>query len=307
VPTISVIIPTYNAEGTILETIESVQKQTFDDFEIIVINDGSTDQTVELVNSIADERLRIFSYENGGVSVARNRGLSQATGEFIAFLDADDLWSPDKLELQLAALRRHPEAGVAYSWTSYFMNGQEGALFPGKSVFFEGNVYTKLLVENFLANGSNPLVYQKAIESVGEFDPVLTIGEDWEFYLRLAARWSFVVVPKHQIFYRQSSGSATSKIEEIERQMLVMFEKAFQTAPPEYQYLKNQSLAWLYEYCTQQHLKNVTDLSGVNKAGLKLWKAICLHPQILLGDYAQRLTRRLIKKWILEARSVASK
>jgi glycosyltransferase involved in cell wall biosynthesis len=298
-PTISVIIPTYNAEHTILETLKSVQEQTFRDFEIIVIDDGSKDRTVELVNGITDERLTILSYENGGVSVARNRGISQANGEFIAFLDADDLWSPDKLELQLAALQRHPEAGVAYSWTSYFMDGQEDALFPGKPVFFEGDVYTKLLVENFLANGSNPLICRKAIESVGEFDPVLTIGEDWEFYLRLAARWSFVMVPKHQIFYRQSSGAASSKIEEIERQMLVMFEKTFQTAPPEYQYLRNHSLAWLYEYCTQQYLQYSTDLSGINKAGQKLWKAICLHPPILLGDYAQNLLRWFIKRWIL--------
>ena len=116
-PTISIVIPAYNAERTILETIKSVQKQTFSDFEIIVINDGSTDRTLELVLSVEEPRLKIFSYQNGGVSVARNRGISHATGEFIAFLDADDLWTSDKLELQLAGLKQHPEAGIAYSWT----------------------------------------------------------------------------------------------------------------------------------------------------------------------------------------------
>jgi glycosyltransferase involved in cell wall biosynthesis len=119
-PTISVIIPTYNAERTVLKTVESVQKQTFSDIEIIIINDGSTDRTLELVQSIKDQRLKIFSYENGGLPVARNRGISQATGEFISFVDADDLWTPDKLELQLTALQQHPEAGADYSWTSYF-------------------------------------------------------------------------------------------------------------------------------------------------------------------------------------------
>ncbi|MBD1809591.1 glycosyltransferase [Microcoleus sp. FACHB-SPT15] len=296
-PTVSIITPAYNAERTILETIESVQKQTYSDFELIIIDDGSKDRTVELVQSIKDERLKVFSYENGGVCVARNRGLPHATGEFIAFIDADDLWTPDKLELQLAALREHPEAGVAYSWT-YFMYEQEGSVVPGKPVSFEGNVYPKLLVENFLAHGSNPLIRRKAIESVGEFDSTFPHCADWDFYRRLALCWPFVVVRKHQIYYRQSSSSMTSKVEGIERQMLAMFEKAFQTAPSEYQYLKNQSLAWLYEYCTQQYLQYSTDLHGINQAGQKLWKAIRLHPPILLDDYAQSLMRWFFKKWI---------
>ncbi len=297
-PKVSIITPAYNAERTILETIESVQNQTFSDFELIIIDDGSKDRTLELVQSVKDERLTVFSYENGGVCVARNRGISHATGEFIAFIDADDLWTPDKLELQLAALQQHPEAGVAYSWT-YFMYDQEDSAVPAKPVFFEGNVYPKLLVENFLAHGSNPLIRRKAIESVGEFDSSFPHCADWDFYRRLSTDWHFVVVPKYQIYYRQSSSSMTSKIDGIERQMLAMFEKAYQTAPSEYQYLRNQSLAWLYEYCTQQYLQYSTDLSGINQAGQKLWKAICMHPPILLGDYAQTLIRWFLKRWIL--------
>src|SRR5690242_20728341 len=99
-PQISVIIPVYNGERTILETIASVQQQTFSDFELIVINDGSTDRTLELLNSVEDPRLKILSYSNGGLPVARNRGISHATGEFITFIDADDLWTSDKLEAQ---------------------------------------------------------------------------------------------------------------------------------------------------------------------------------------------------------------
>lgn len=300
-PTISVVIPAYNAERTVLETVESVQKQTFSDLEIIVIDDGSTDRTLELVQGVIDKRLKIFSYDNGGVATARNRGISHAGGEFIAFLDADDLWTPDKLELQLAALLQNPEAGVAYSWTYFFIDGQE-EISPGKQFFFEGNVYPQLIVENFLANGSNPLIRKKAIDSVGNFDTTFSQCADWDFYLRLAARFPFVSVPSHQIFYRQSLGSMTSqtsKIDGIEKQVLSMLDKAYKTAPAEYQYLKKQSLAWVYEYCTQQYLQYSTDLSGVNQAGQKLWKAICLHPQILLEGYGQSLVRWLIKKWIL--------
>ncbi len=296
--TVSVVIPAYNAERTVLQTVESVQNQTLSNIEIIVINDGSHDRTVELIQGIKDERIKIFSYENGGLPVARNRGISQATGEFISFIDADDMWTPDKLELQLAALQQHPEAGVAYSWTSYFIDGQEESIFPYHPVFFEGNVYNKLLVNNFVASGSNILVHKKAIKSVGEFEPTLKSCEDWDFYIRLAAKWHFVVVPKYQILYRQSSNAMTSKVEVMEKEALRVIERAYQAAPQEYQYLKNQSLAWVYEYCTQQYLKHSTQLSEVNKAGQKLWKAIRLHSPILLGDYAQSLMRSLIKKWI---------
>jgi glycosyltransferase involved in cell wall biosynthesis len=307
-PKISVIIPAYNAERTILETIQSVRQQTFQDFELIIIDDGSKDRTLELLQTIKDDRLKIFSYENGGVAAARNRGIFNANGDYIAFLDADDLWTPDKLESQLAALQQHPEAGVAYSWTYYFMDGQERTLHPGKQLFYQGNVYAQLLVNNFLASGSNPMICRKVIESVGQFDSACTPCEDWDFYLRLAARCFFVVVPKHQILYRQSSNSGSSKVKAVERAGLLTIQKAYQVAPSKLQYLKHQSLAWLYQYCTQQYLKqNVNNIDAVNQARQKLWQAICLHPQILLGDYAQSLTRWLIKKWILEARAVVFK
>ncbi len=298
-PTISVIIPAYNAERTILETIESVQNQTIFDFEIIVINDGSNDQTLNLLQSIQDERLKIFSYENGGLSVARNRGISHATGEFIAFLDADDLWTPDKLELQLAALQQHPEAGVAYSWT-YFMYEQEEYSYADESSFFEGNVYPDLLVRNFLHNGSNPLIRRKAVESVGEFDPACAGSADWDYWLRLAPDWPFVLVPKTQIFYRQSSGSMSYKVEVMEEAAMIVIEKAYQVAPPELHYLKNQSLADIYRYGAQQYIRFRTNsISEIKKAIQKLGMAIRLRPHIIQEEYTRYLLWLLIKKSLL--------
>lgn len=299
-PTISVIIPAYNAEQTILETIKSVRQQTFSDFEIIIINDGSTDQTLKLLQNVEDNRLKIFSYENGGLSVARNRGITHATGEYIAFLDADDLWTPDKLELQLKALQQHSEAGVAYSWT-YFMNEQGTSSYLGVSMFFEGDVQANLLVNNFIASGSNPLIRRQAIESVGDFDPDCAGCADWDYWLRLSAKWHFVVVSKHQIFYRQSSGSMSStKVKHMEDDGLRVIEKTFQTVPAELIFLKNQSLAWFYQYCAQQYLKqDVSNTSALLQAEQKLWTAIRLYPQILLEDYAQNLITWSVKKWIL--------
>jgi GT2 family glycosyltransferase len=292
-PTISVIVPAYNAESTILKTIESVQKQTFSDFELIVINDGSIDRTLELLGTIKDPRIKTFSYNNGGLPVARNRGISHATGDFITFLDSDDLWTQDKLELQLAALQQHPEAGVAYSWT-HFMDEQGESFHAGKPVFFEGNVYAKLLVANFLDSGSNPLIRKQAIESVGKFDPTLGSCEDWDFWLRLAARWPFVVVPKPQILYRKTSGAMSSKIEVMEKYNLIVIERAFQSAPLELQFLKNQSLANLYQFLAHLCLTRISGAGGAEQAAQKLRAAIRLHPGTLLDKKTQVLAIKLL-------------
>lgn len=293
-PTISVIIPAYNAERTITKTIESVQQQTASDFELIVVDDGSSDKTLEIVKGLVDERLKVFSYENAGAAIARNRGLAHSTGEFISFLDADDLWTPDKLELQLAALQKQPEAGVAYSWTS-FIDEEGNLLYLQQPVFYEGNVYPQLLLSNFLVCGSIPLVRRQAIESVGELDPVLKSTHDWDYWLRLAEKWAYVLVPKHQIFYRQVSGSISSKIEVREKYNIMALEKAFQAAPEELQFLKKQSLANVYQHIADLYLTRKSDMDAVKQAGEKLKMAVGFYPKILLNKSSQRL----IVKWML--------
>lgn len=297
-PKISVIIPAYNSEDTILETIKSVQKQTFSDWELIVINDGSTDGTIQLVNEINDSRLKVFSYENGGLSVARNRGITNAKGEFIAFLDADDLWTPDKLELQLEVLRKNPEAGVAYSWT-YFMEEKGEYCHTDRQLFFEGNVFANLLTDNFIANGSNPLIRRQAIESVGEFDASVSGAADWDYWLRLAACWQFVVVPKPQVFYRLSSSSMSSKVEFMEDCQLKVIDKAFRSVPRELQSLKNQSIAFVYQYSLQLYLTKTSSIEGVEKAERTLFKAFQIYPKILLKSKTQKLVVKLIIKKIM--------
>lgn len=297
-PTISIVMPAYNGERTILETLNSLQQQTFSNFEIILINDGSTDRTLEIVNNFKDPRLKIFSYENGGLTAARNRGLSHSTGEFIALLDQDDLWTPDKLELQLAALQKNPEAGVAYSWTS-FMGANKEWFYSGNHVNFEGNVFADLLIDNFLDNGSNPLMRRQAIESIGEFDPVVGPCDDWDYWLRLAAQWSFVLVPKEQIFYRQSSTSLTSKSEVIHNASILVLEKAFKFATQEFQHLRNQCFANIYLYTADLYLRHGRQIQDVNKSAEILWKAIRIYPPALKEKITRQLIRWVIKKWFL--------
>ena len=288
-PKISVVVPAYNSQSTILETIYSVLQQSFSDFELIVIDDGSTDKTLRLLSTVKDARLKVYSYSNGGLPAARNRGIVRATGEFISFIDADDLWTPDKLELQLQALQKNPQAGVAYSWT--ICMGNDGSSFhPGVCDSFQGDVYSKLLVGNFIGSGSNVLIRREAIESVGYFDESLKSCEDWDYWMRLAPKWDFVVVSKPQIIYRLSSGAMSSKLDVMEKYQTLVLEKAFASAPPELQYLKNQGFAYIYLFMTRLSLSRANDVKVVKEASQKLWKAIRFSPKILLSKEAQLLS-----------------
>ncbi|MGD1703493.1 glycosyltransferase [Dapis sp. BLCC M229] len=271
-PLISVIIPAYNSEKTIQETIESVIEQTFDDWELIVVNDGSQDRTLEVVSRIKDPRIKLFSYSNAGASASRNRGFDNSVGQFIAFLDADDLWTTDKLESQLNALQLHPEAAVAYSWTDYI--DESGNFFKqGGRVVFNGDVYSKLLVRNFLENGSNPLIKREAINEVGGFDQSLQGTEDWEIYLRLGKKYHFVAVEKPQILYRFSTNSISSNPFTQEVECLKVIERAFENAPASIQYLKKHSLANIYKYLACKTI----DSQPTQKKGLAVMKLILLY------------------------------
>ncbi|CAD5917263.1 putative glycosyltransferase RBE_0706 [Planktothrix rubescens] len=277
---ISVVIPAYNAEKTIQQTIDSVLNQTFQDFEIIVINDGSTDLTLDIVSGINDPRIKILSYPNSGAAVSRNRGFDVAKGEYIALLDADDLWTSDKLEAQYNALQSHPQASVAYSWTDYIdQSGQ--FLQSGRHLAFQGNVYPELLVKNFLENGSNPLICRQTVIQIGGFDESLLGGQDWDFYIRLAQNYEFLVVPKVQILYRVSSQSISSQLERQEQQCLQVIQKAFSQAPLSLQPLKKLSLAHLYKYLAWKSLTNLENQKRGYQTAEYLWKYTINEPEIL--------------------------
>ncbi len=248
-PLISVIIPVYNGEKTIKETITSVLNQTISDLELILINDGSQDSTLEIVSSILDPRLKIFSYPNTGVSISRNRGISHASGDYISFLDADDLWTPDKLEAQLKALQANPQAAVAYSWTDWIDESSQ-FLRPGGRITVNGNVYDKLLLRDFVESGSNPLIRREALAKVGGFEQSVSPAEDWDMWLRLAACYEFVIVPSPQILYRVAPGSASFDVWKMETASLQVIERALAQAPESLQKLKREVLGNRYKYLT---------------------------------------------------------
>ncbi|MGK7957036.1 MAG: glycosyltransferase family 2 protein [Crocosphaera sp.] len=293
---VSVIIPTYNAESTIVETIQSVQNQTFKDLEIIIIDDGSQDNTISILSNLKEKCLSIYPSAHQGVSSSRNLGITKAQGKWIAFLDADDLWTTDKLEKQVQALQNNPQAKISYSWTS-FIDEKGQLLWDGKPLYFEGNVYKELLIENFIASGSNALIEKEAIMGVGKFDPNLTIGEDWEFYVRLAREFNFIVVPERQILYRYLSSSSTSKLAFLEENLLKTVDQIFSHVPSKLQYHKPKALSKVYGYCVQKYLQNMQyNYSYITKIIKKIGKLITVYPKALLDDYTQGLIRGTIKQ-----------
>ncbi|MBO3457552.1 glycosyltransferase [Aetokthonos hydrillicola Thurmond2011] len=280
-PLISVIIPVYNGEKTIRETIESALNQTFYDLEIIVIDDGSKDSSWNIVSSIKDPRIKLFKYKNSGVAVSRNRGLAHASGEFIAFLDADDLWTPDKLEAQFKALQTNPEAAVAYSWVNYITeNGEFFRL--GSHTSINGSIYEKLLVENILENGSNPLIRKQALTEVGDFNQALSPADDWDMWLRLAVRYHYVAVSRPQILYRMSPHSTSSNILKMEAACLRLLEEAFNDAPESLQQMKRNSFACLYKYLGLKALEAPLARKNGIIAIRYFWQVIKNNPSVLL-------------------------
>ncbi|MDJ0616311.1 MAG: glycosyltransferase [Calothrix sp. MO_192.B10] len=251
---ISVIIPAYNAENTIKETITSVLKQTFTNWELIIIDDGSTDSTLDISSSFTDSRIKIFSYPHAGGNVSRNRGFQHTVGSFISFLDADDLWTPDKLESQFKALQANPQASVAYSWTDY-IDENNSFLVSGTHITRNGDVYESLLINNFLENGSNPLIRREALIKLDGFDESLSAGQDWDMWLRLAANYHFVAVSSVQILYRVSSHSVSSKLERQEKACLHVLEKAYKIRPSSFTDTWNKSLTHIYKYLTCRALQ----------------------------------------------------
>ena len=293
-PRISVIIPAYNAEETLPETIESVRKQTFTDFEIIVINDGSTDSTAELVAAIPDERIRLFSDENGGLATARNRGLRRSRGHLITFLDADDLWTPDKLEAQYQALQDDPIAGAVYSWT-LVMDDATGRLNPGIAASFSGDVYEQLYRGNFIASGSNLMLRRSVFEATGFFSLRAKGVEDWEYWLRIARNYRFTAVPEFQVLYRQAVQTMSSDVGKMKHNLLKVHEQEFQAAPRLLRAVKGPSLAYIYRYAAKLSLDRTSGLKGLLSTGRDLGVAIANSPRILL----ETQTQKLLAKWLL--------
>jgi glycosyltransferase involved in cell wall biosynthesis len=249
-PEVSVIIPAYNAMHYLPETINSLLNQTFTDFEAIVINDGSTDNIKSWFGNLKDSRLKIISQANQGQSKARNVGLTHAQGKYVAFLDADDLWAPSKLEKQVSILESNPEAGVVYTWVSGI---DSNGVLRGRTIknLAEGMVWRELSQHNILECGSTPLIRQTCFERVGVFDERLPPCEDLDLWLRIARHYNFLVLKEPLVYYRQHASSSGKNWQVAEKNYIITLEKAFDNPPSdisstELESLKSKAFAMAY-------------------------------------------------------------
>lgn len=285
---VSVIIPAYNSMAYLPETIENVLQQTYEDFEVIVVNDGSTDETEQWVSSLNHPKIKLVSQANQGLAGARNTGITNATGEFLAFLDADDLWEATKLEKQVRALEENPEAGLVYTWVNYVneQNIPTGQIFQHHD---RGDVWRKLTEHNIVESGSVAMVRRQCLEKCGVFDRNLgSYVEDWDLWLRIARYYHFEVIKEPLVRYRQSSNSASRNWDGMLRSFEIVLEKAFADVPTELQYLKNRSYGFIYLGLAWKPLQSVN--KDYQKAAYFRDKALSYYPQLRLNKQYWRVS-----------------
>ncbi len=213
-PTVSVVIPAYNSSDVISEAIESVLSQTYKDFEIIVVDDGGTDNTEEIIRSY-DFPVNYIKQENGGAAVARNTGMHAARGDYIALLDSDDIWLPSKLEKQIEFLERETDVGVVccdgFRWTPPSVPAECQRLSALRGVT-PSRPSLEFMFKVHLILTSSVVFRRKLLETVGYMNPKLKHGQDVEFFIRLAAKTSLAYMDIPLKAYRVHCANTSSLI-----------------------------------------------------------------------------------------------
>ena len=231
---VSVVIPAYNAAETIAQTIGSALAQTITDLEVIVVDDGSTDATPAVIKSISDSRLRLVERSNGGVAAARNTGIAAARGEWIAFLDADDIWLPTKLERQLVLMQEHPGC-MASQGSAYFVDNDLQRLSLSRCLPVDSPLLAFLRFQNLPNAASSWIVKRELLDRIGGFNTALIILEDWEFSLRIARFGNPLCIAEPLTLYRVHPGNRSRDLDIHVKPGFIVLASLFSdpTLPPE--------------------------------------------------------------------------
>lgn len=245
-PTISVIIPNYNYAQYLRMAIDSVLAQTYSQIEIIVVDDGSSDGSREVLESYGDKITTVFQ-SNAGVSAARNRGIAESSGDFIAFLDPDDVWFPEKIEKQLAKFVSDSELGLVHVGIEHIdgngdsldvvLCGTEGWVLEdillGKPVIFGG--------------GSGFLVPRRVIDEIGEFDPRMSTSADWDIFCRIAKSYRFGAVCETLLHYRIHGANMHNNVDLMERDVMLGYDKIFAESDPHLDKIKRAAYGSMHK------------------------------------------------------------
>lgn len=291
-PTVSVIIPLYNTEKYIKETIASVLAQSYRDFELIIVDDGSTDESVELCRQFRDPRLRLISQENRGLAGARNTGIHHARGCYVALLDADDCWHPDKLAAHVEHLKRRPKVGVSYS-QSAFMDDEGRSMGIVQAPKLTGIKAANILCRNPVGNGSAPVIRKAVFDAIafsGErrkqakdcyFDEDLRQSEDIECWLRIATQtaWEFEGLGQALTWYRVNTQGLSANLEKQYQSWLIVRDKATYYAPDLLERYGNLAESYQLRYLARRAIRSrdaAQALDLIRRSLSKDWR-IALH------------------------------
>ncbi|OWV75516.1 glycosyl transferase [Rhizobium sp. R634] len=260
-PLVSVVVPAFNASPFIERTLASATSQTYRALEIIVVDDGSTDDTARLVERVAanDQRIRLLRTANRGVAAARNTGIEAASGAYVAFLDADDLWHPAKIEKQVGALDRLPDQWAAVYVLHHFINRDDELNGLGPSFFARGYIYARHLTFKYIGNGSSLLVRRQAALEIGGFDSSYAaagIGgcEDLDFELRLAARYCIEYVPERLLGYRKYPGNMSSNYVRMASALSEVTRRSLAAGPQLSSYAIRSAILAAHKYAVNQYI-----------------------------------------------------
>jgi len=297
-PLVTVVMPCYNVAGTVTDAVNSVLRQTYSNFELVLVNDGSTDgKTPGLCDSFcSDSRVRVIHQVNTGLAGARNAGLASARGDYVALLDSDDLYEPEKLARHVDHLASQPEVGLSFSY-SRFLNelGKPLPLTQGNQV--EGITPEDVLCRNPVGNGSTAVFRREVLEEVAKpagseseyeyFDTELRQSEDVEFWLRVIATtsWSIEGIAKPLTLYRLNSGGLSANTADQLASWELFLEKASGYAPSTVTQFGSYARAYQLRYLARRSVHSRSPLAAM----VYMRDALLAEPRILLQEPARTL------------------
>ncbi|WP_223423684.1 glycosyltransferase family 2 protein [Tateyamaria pelophila] len=265
----SIIVPAYNVEKSLPETLDALLQQTFSDFEIIIVNDGSTDSTVDIAAAYqSDPRVRVVHQRNRGLAGARNTGIAAATGHYVGFCDADDLWEPEKLGVHVRHLKQNPSVGVSYSGSA-LIDDHGNLLGTAQKPRLKSISPAHILKRNPVGNGSAPVIRRAVFEAIAfrpkseterdwYFDETLRQSEDIECWLRIALTtdWTFEGVPGLLTRYRIAKGALSTNTDRQFATWQQMIDKLTPLAPNLFAKHANAARAYQLRYLARRAISD---------------------------------------------------
>jgi len=271
-PLVTIVVPAYNCASYINETLQSVYQQTYRNWEIILVDDGSTDATRSALDPHMS-RVRYFYQKNHGTAAARNAGVRRARGDLIAFLDNDDLWLPEKLELQVQAMRDWPDAGLVFTdGKSFTRSGIRADSVISRRLdrwihqntttdptVVKGSLLRELFFANEIASASSVMIRAQCLAQVGGFDETITVTDDFDLWLRIAQRYPIALIrsPLYMWRWREDSLSGPVHARHLRwtETSAIVLEKHWRAAPSDIRRAVRAHLSGMYWKCGRTHFQ----------------------------------------------------